>query len=364
MPSDRMALKRRRLVQTIGLGAGASMVGLAGCLGDDDDDDDGDDTTPADDSDSADDSDDADDGDDSPTDDYPTGPIDMIVPFATGSGSDAYGRTYADALSDILDVNIGVTNIDGAGAMNGLQELAGSDPDGYTIGNGVLPGNVINYVLQDADFPMDELSVICSVAADSQVIFANPDHDLEGDFVGLNERYGDGEFINFGGGAGGIQATAMVMRDDDAFEFTYENYIGYDGTGQTMEALAADEIPAALGVWSAAEPFMDDDLVEPVAFVGTAGRDIAPDIPVPEDDGYPNLDHIAVVSRPFWAPPGLPDEQLQVLEDAFAEAVETDSVIQWAEDAGNEITFTPHADAQPLLEDAFAVAQDLDLDEI
>ncbi len=66
--------------------------------------------------------------------DYPERPIQLIVPWAAGGGSDAIARTIAIALEQELGQPINVVNRAGGGSVVGHTVLANAKPDGYTIG--------------------------------------------------------------------------------------------------------------------------------------------------------------------------------------------------------------------------------------
>lgn len=65
---------------------------------------------------------------------YPTKPINLIVPFAAGGSVDMMARTIEKVALKHLGQPLIVTNIPGGAATIGWNELAGSKPDGYTIG--------------------------------------------------------------------------------------------------------------------------------------------------------------------------------------------------------------------------------------
>src|SRR5436190_11684738 len=71
---------------------------------------------------------------------YPTRPIRLISPFAAGGANDVLARALGAKLADRLGASVVVENRPGAGAVIGIQALAKSAPDGYTL---VLSGSTL-----------------------------------------------------------------------------------------------------------------------------------------------------------------------------------------------------------------------------
>jgi tripartite-type tricarboxylate transporter receptor subunit TctC len=67
-----------------------------------------------------------------------------IVPFPPGGPTDTFSRAAAQKLSDILRQPVVVENRAGAGAAIGMEALAKSAPDGYTIGLSTTGSHAIN----------------------------------------------------------------------------------------------------------------------------------------------------------------------------------------------------------------------------
>lgn len=65
--------------------------------------------------------------------DWPKRPINLVVPYKAGGGTDAYARAIAAAAQDVLDVPVVVTNTAGSGGLNGANAVLGARPDGYTM---------------------------------------------------------------------------------------------------------------------------------------------------------------------------------------------------------------------------------------
>jgi tripartite-type tricarboxylate transporter receptor subunit TctC len=66
-------------------------------------------------------------------DDYPSRPIRLIVPFAAGGAVDTVARVLTNPLNVSLAKPIVVYNRGGAGGILGMDEVAKSVPDGYTL---------------------------------------------------------------------------------------------------------------------------------------------------------------------------------------------------------------------------------------
>src|SRR3546814_17373771 len=79
--------------------------------------------------------------------DYPSKPIQMIVPFSAGGTSDFLARTVAEKLGTALDTTVVVDNRPGAGGNIGSAMVARANPDGYTL----LLGTVGHPAIQQSD---------------------------------------------------------------------------------------------------------------------------------------------------------------------------------------------------------------------
>lgn len=72
-----------------------------------------------------------------------------IVAYPPGGGTDVTARLLAPMLEKELGVQVQVLNKPGAGGQVGFTELARSKPDGYTLGNLILPTVITTYLDPD-----------------------------------------------------------------------------------------------------------------------------------------------------------------------------------------------------------------------
>src|SRR5688572_6933692 len=107
---------------------------------------------------------------------YPSKPIRIIVPFPPGNTMDIMSRLIGPKMSERLGQQIVVENRPGASGMLGLDYVAKSAPDGYTIGAG-QGGNMVVLPHTSKNIPYDSLKdfVPIAVSATNYLgIVANP----------------------------------------------------------------------------------------------------------------------------------------------------------------------------------------------
>jgi tripartite-type tricarboxylate transporter receptor subunit TctC len=106
---------------------------------------------------------------------FPSRPVHLIIPYGPGGIVDFTGRVLAQKLSDVLGQPVVCDNRPGAGGIVGVDAVAHSEPDGYSI---VLidPAVVINPTLQKS-LPYDiftDLVTISRVSSSPEVLVVAP----------------------------------------------------------------------------------------------------------------------------------------------------------------------------------------------
>jgi len=102
---------------------------------------------------------------------YPSRTIKMIVPYPAGGTTDFLGRLVADQLKSGLGATVVVENKPGAGTTLGADQVARSEPDGYTLLMATSTTLAINKTLYKK-LPYDPVKDFAPIALVAGVPFA------------------------------------------------------------------------------------------------------------------------------------------------------------------------------------------------
>ena len=93
---------------------------------------------------------------------YPTDPVEVIIPYAPGGTADIGMRMTEKELSKNLGVPLVLTNKGGSGTAAGAEYVASSKPDGYTILLGVTSTfNIVPLFTPDLHYKLSDFIPLC-----------------------------------------------------------------------------------------------------------------------------------------------------------------------------------------------------------
>ncbi|MDB5880438.1 MAG: transporter substrate-binding protein [Ramlibacter sp.] len=116
---------------------------------------------------------------------WPTKPIKLVVAYPPGGVSDSVARTIADKLSPGLGVPVVIDNKAGASGAIGVDAIAKSAPDGYTVGFSAVSPLALSPHLGKLPFdPKKDLVPVVSVMYSPVLLLATPATDAK-DFKSL-----------------------------------------------------------------------------------------------------------------------------------------------------------------------------------
>lgn len=269
--------------------------------------------------------------DDSSADDmenFPEKPIDVVVAYKAGGGTDVGARILTNAAEKVSDDSFVVQNREGAGGETGYNFLAKSDPDGYTIGFINLPTFVSLPEERPTEYDIDDVEPIMLHVYDPAVLVVKPGGGIDtlDDFLDYaKEKPNEITVANNGTGA----SDHIIAAHFEAKAGIELNHIPFDGTNELVTALRGGHVMAGVAKLSEASSHIDSGEIIAVAAMTEERLDELPDVPTLMEN---DIDVIGASGRGVVAPKGTDPEIIEYIHGVLKEAMETDEHI---EQAGN-----------------------------
>lgn len=255
--------------------------------------------------------------------DYPTRPIELVVPYGAGGGNDLTARVMSAVAADHLGQPVVIRIRPGAGSVLGLAEVARSGADGYTLG---WPGPHSLVISAFEDVPLDfmeDLIPIAQMVEWQWFLVVPPDapYDTLDEFIEhAKENPGDVLMANSGNLAIGHLPALELEHLADA-EFTH---VPFDGGGPANASVLSGDTNAVHAVTPAAVPRILDGQLKALAVTGRERHPDLPDVATYEEQGY---DIFTGINVGLVAPAGTPDEVVSFLEEKMKDISEDETYI-------------------------------------
>ncbi|MBN8749659.1 MAG: hypothetical protein BGN99_27785 [Alphaproteobacteria bacterium 65-37] len=252
--------------------------------------------------------------------DFPTRPVRVVVGFPPGGGTDLVARPLAQKVQGIFGQSVVVDNRAGANGSVGLEVVAKSPPDGYTIGHvnsSVVVTNPLLYKNLAVNVERD-LVPVCTVA-DSAVVLAVPAdlpaRDLR-ELVAL-AKVKPGQ-LNFGsGGLGSVDHLSFeVLKRQTGVEFLH---VPYRGGGPALNDMIGGRVQLMISSYGMYKGQVDAGRVRIVAVLAPERHPALPDVPTGVEQGWPDL--IVPAWQGIVAPAQTPAAILDKVEAAYRSAL-------------------------------------------
>ncbi|MDQ8000879.1 MAG: tripartite tricarboxylate transporter substrate binding protein, partial [Pseudomonadota bacterium] len=174
--------------------------------------------------------------------DFPSKPIELLVPYQPGGGTDALARAFADASRKFIQQSIVVVNKPGAGGAIGWQEVINAKPDGYKLA--VLTVELLTLPhLGLAKFKYDDFQPIAQLNADPAAITVKaeaPWNTIE-EFLAEAKKKPDSVRVGNSGNGSIWHLAAAALEDKTGTKF---NHIPFQGAAPAVLALMGGHIEA------------------------------------------------------------------------------------------------------------------------
>ena len=287
--------------------------------------------------------------------DFPNKPIKWIVPFPPGGPTDSFSRPVAQKLSEILGQPVVVENVPGAGASIGMDRVAKSAPDGYTIGLASTGTHAINPHLYGARLPHDTVRDFTPLTLGNRyvnVLIVNPKLGINTVAELIAYAKANPGKVTFGSAGNG----SSNHLSGESLKFVTGapmQHIPYRGSAPALADVMAGNITFMFDIPVTAMPMVRAGRVKALAVSGDRRSPFVPDVPSMTEAGVKGFNE---VGSDLWmgivGPAGIPKPIVAKLNEALIRALRSVEVRERVAAQGFELwTSTPEEYARVIKAD-------------
>ena len=236
---------------------------------------------------------------------FPSKPVRIINPFAPGGATDIIARQMAQKLTEDWGQAVVVENRAGASGAIGVEMVAKSPPDGYTLLIATQTTHAANPWLY-AKLPYDaakDFAPLTLAGSTPLALMVRPSLPVSSvkeliDFARKNPA----KLVYASGGNGTSQhLTAELMK---SMSSTYLLHIPYRGAGPAMTDLLGGQVDLMFDNLPTALPHIKAGKLRGLAVTSASRSSLAPELPTMAESGLPGFELSTWFA--FFAPAGTP----------------------------------------------------------
>jgi tripartite-type tricarboxylate transporter receptor subunit TctC len=251
---------------------------------------------------------------------FPTRPVEFIVPTRPGGGTDIIGRILAEVAGEFLGQKLVVINKPGASGSIGVSELVTSRPDGYKIGIVYsAPMTMVPHTLK-VPYKPDDFTYITQITQAPLIYCVRndfPAEDAKEFFKYVKKNPGKLTYGNEGIGGSLHLAGERIFRAMDV----KLRPVPFPGTGAIVKAFLGGHIDVAGGSVQPMLPHVQAGTIRCLFCSTKEAVEVMPEMMGLAELGIPE---VATVSwRGIFGPKGIPSDRVEILRKAFHQAAQS-----------------------------------------
>jgi tripartite-type tricarboxylate transporter receptor subunit TctC len=265
--------------------------------------------------------------------DFPSRPISIVVPFASGGPTDTSARIVSAAMARETGAAFVVENVPGAGATVGATKVAQAKPDGHTLlwGSGsslAMTPHLYTTLKYD---PIKSFAPVGLVVAQPFVLVAKPSLNVKSvrELVALAKAQpGKLNFSSTGQGASSHLVAELFKKESGVFA----THVPYNGGAPATNALLSGDVDFYFDTPTTLVPLIKTGKLVALAVTSKKRWDDLPDVPSLNELGFTNFD--ATTWFGLVAPAGTPPERIAYLSKHLTNALAQPQVTSALKAAG------------------------------
>lgn len=282
--------------------------------------------------------------------DYPTRPIQIICPFVPGGNSDLSARIVADKVAEMLGQPIIIANKPGGGSSVGINYVAGSKPDGYTLLTASAGMVLIPMITPQLPYKMDDLIPVGRLVTWNNMMVVSKDLPVKTlrEFVDYAKKHPG----TLSYSSSGVGNTSHFIGELINMETKLDiQHIPYNGENPAIMAVLGNHAQVTYtGVPTCRDHVRSGAVTGLVVFSNKRDPEL-PQVQTATEEGFPNL--IASSYHIFYAPAKVPPAILKKLETTLDKALQDQEVRKRLEAVGLTVAYLNSQDTKKFLDDEY-----------
>ncbi|MBI2770317.1 MAG: tripartite tricarboxylate transporter substrate binding protein [Burkholderiales bacterium] len=273
---------------------------------------------------------------------YPSRPVKIIVPFATGGPADNYARYIAQRLGESLGQSFVVDNKPGAGSVIGTDIAAKSPADGYTL---LLMSNahtVNETLIASKPFALARDFVgVAPINYSDLVLVAHPSLKASSITELVAQAKAQPGKLNYASSGPG---TPYHMAGElfKSMAGVYLVHIPYRGSSGARTDVIGGQVDMMFDAVTTMAEQVKAGKVKAIATTGRQRSDVLPDVPTVSEAGVPGYE--ATIWLGLMAPKGTPKAVVDRLNEAVSKIASLPEVRQqWGKQGATPLVMVPAA---------------------
>ncbi len=217
--------------------------------------------------------------------DFPTRPVQIIVPWSAGGATDVLFRAIASVFPKYANGQpLVVNNIPGGGAVPGTMEFLRAKPDGYTLLSFAAP-ILIKSHMDPVEFSADSFEPVILIVNDPCYILVRKDapwKDLK-EYVEYAKQNPGKITIGNGGAGGGTHLAALAFESFAKIKLTH---VPFEGGGPAVTALVGGHINSYMCAAPEGLANVDSGQLRILGIFGSKRLEKYPDVPTAKEQGF------------------------------------------------------------------------------
>ena len=271
---------------------------------------------------------------------YPSHPVKIIAPQATGGGVDIVGRFMAEQLHKDLKQTFIIDNQAGAGGAIAGKITIMAPADGYTLMIGYVATHATTPAVKKNIYdPIKDFTAIAMFGGTPNILVVSKDVPVSN----LNEfiAYAKANPTKVNYGTSGIGTLNHLLMEQFKFDSGVKSMmVPYRSIGQAFTDSMSGQIQVIFPGLSAAMPHIRSGMFKPLAVTGEKRSPLLPDVPTFKEIGFNGFDGLTWYG--LVGPAKLPDAIVQKINKAVNIALEKPEVKRfYAEQALKPMPMSP-----------------------